>query len=242
MATLDHMKRALRQQAKSDDALASQPLSDEQYSAGFKFFVQCSTAYEDFILPQLIQLLALILKSRLRVSVLEIGPGPESVLGRLPLKIRQNITRYSALESNSIFASHLEEWLKSAYEYGLPRPCLEMDQPGNGTAILFHRDGPLLLQGLVLYQVATFPTGIVRVENSDDSLDRLIPFIAGYVPQTTATQLQWRNICRSLGRQVEAHLIFAAPEVMMAFTRHSTALPEIASRVPVADGKMQVKN
>ncbi|KAK1853492.1 adenine phosphoribosyltransferase [Colletotrichum chrysophilum] len=209
MATLDHMKRALRQQAKSDDALASQPLSDEQYSAGFKFFVQCSTAYEDFILPQLIQLLALILKSRLRVSVLEIGPGPESVLGRLPLKIRQNITRYSALEPNSIFASHLEEWLKSAYEYGLPRPCLER---------------------------------IVRVENSDDSLDRLIPFIAGYVPQTTATQLQWRNICRSLGRQVEAHLIFAAPEVMMAFTRHSTALPEIASRVPVADGKMQVKN
>ncbi|KAI8297826.1 adenine phosphoribosyltransferase [Colletotrichum sp. SAR11_59] len=184
MATLDHMKRALRQQAKSDVALASQPLSDEQYSAGFKFFVQCSTAYEDFILPQLIQLLAPILKSRLRVSVLEIGPGPESVLGHLPLKIRQNITRYSALE----------------------------------------------------------PNRIVRVENSDDSLDRLIPFIAGYVPQTTATQLEWRNICRSLGRQVEAHLIFAAPEVMMAFTRHSTALPEIASRVPVADVKMQVKN
>ncbi|KAF3807862.1 FAD-linked oxidoreductase [Colletotrichum gloeosporioides] len=293
MATLDHLKCSLRQQqAMAGGALVSQPLSDEQYSTGFNIFKEGSVTYNDFIKSQLTQVLTPIFKSRLRVSVLEIGPGPKSVLGCVPLEMRRKITSYSALEPNGLFAPQLEEWLKSADENGLPLPCLEgetdarrlpfdlasskktfcdekfdviifchsmydmhpkheylraaldllVDQPANSTVIVFHRDGPLHLQGLVPYQVATFPTGIVRVEDSDDSLDRFIPFIAGYVPKTTAIQLEWRNICRSLGRRDKGHLIFAAPEVMMAFTRHSTALPELTSKVPVADGEMQVKN
>lgn len=127
------------------------------------------------------------------------------------------------------------------HEYLRAAVDLLADQPENSTVIVFHRDGPLHLEGLVPHQVATFPTGIVRVEDSDDCLDRFISFIAGYVPKTTAVQLDWRQICRSLGRHDEEHLIFAAPEVMMAFTRHSAALPELTSRVPVADGEMQVK-
>ncbi|KAI8182762.1 adenine phosphoribosyltransferase [Colletotrichum sp. SAR 10_86] len=293
MATLDHLKCSLRQQqATAGGALVSQPLSDEQYSTGFNIFKEGSITYNDFIQSQLTQVLTPIFKSRLRVSVLEVGPGPKSVLGCVPLEMRRKITTYSALEPNELFAPQLEEWLKSADENGLPLPCLQgepdvrrtpfdlssskktfcngkfdvilfchsmygmhpkheylraaldllVDQVANSTVIVFHRNGPLHLEGLVPYQVATFPAGIVRVENTDDSLDRVTSFIAGYVPDTKAIKLEWRQICRSLGRHAESHLIFAAPEVMMAFTRHSTALPDLTSRVPVADGEMQVKN
>ncbi|KAK2763636.1 adenine phosphoribosyltransferase [Colletotrichum kahawae] len=289
MATLDHLKRSLRQQATADDA---QPLSDEQYSTGFNFFKEGSNAYDDFIQPQLAQVLTAIFKSRLRVSVLEIGPGPKSVLGCLPLEMRRRITRYSVLEPNELFASQLGGWLKLADENGLPLPCLEgepdvrriafdlnssqetfsdekfdlilfchsmygmkpkheylraaldllVDQPANSMAIVFHRNGSFCLDGLVPRQNATFPTGTVRLEDTDDSVDRLTSFIAGFLPNTAAIQLEWRQICRSLGRHDGSHLIFAAPEVMMAFTRHSTALPELTVRLPVLEGKMQVKN
>lgn len=292
MATLDHLKRALREPPKSNDALVSQPLSDEEYSMSFNLFKEGSNAYEGFILPQLTQVFTPIFKARLRVSVLEIGPGSKSVLGHLPLKLRHQITSYSALEPNGLFASRLEEWLESADDKGLPLPSLEsrpdvrwipfdlnssketfydekfdailfchsmygmhhkhdylraaldllVDEPANSMVIVFHRDGPLHLEGLVPHQTATFPTGIIRVESTNESLDRFTSFIAGFIPKTTSIQLEWRNICRSLGRRDEGHLIFAAPEAMMAFTRHSTALPELTSRVPVADGEMQVKN
>ncbi|KAI8243723.1 adenine phosphoribosyltransferase [Colletotrichum sp. SAR 10_96] len=252
---------------------------------------ELSLLTELWCLPsQLTQVLTPIFKSRLRVSVLEVGPGPKSVLGCVPLEMRRKITTYSALEPNELFAPQLEEWLKSADENGLPLPCLQgpdvrrmpfdlnssketfcdekfdvilfchsmygmhpkheylraaldllVDQP-KSTVIVFHRNGPLHLQGLVPYQVATFPAGIVRVKNTNETLKRFTSFIAGFIPKTTAIQNEWRNICRSLGRRDEGHLIFAAPEVMMAFTRHSTALSELTSRVPVADGEMQVKN
>ncbi|KAH0428261.1 adenine phosphoribosyltransferase [Colletotrichum camelliae] len=292
MTTLDHLKRSLRQQATVDDALVSQPLSDEQYSTGFNFFKEGSTAYDDFIQPQLTQVFTPIFESRLRVSVLETGPGPKSVLGCLPAKMRRKITRYSALEPNGLFASQLGEWLKSADENGLPLPCLEsepevrhlafdpnsskeafederfdvilfchsmygmntkhdhlraaldllVDQPANGTVVVFHRDGSLHLDGLVPQQTSTFPHRTIDVVDTNDSLDSFAPFIAGYVPKSARIQLEWRSICRSLGRHDGDHLVFAAPEVMMAFTRHSTALPELTARVPVVDGEMLVKN
>ncbi|OHE97278.1 adenine phosphoribosyltransferase [Colletotrichum orchidophilum] len=296
MATLEHLTRVLRQQATINEPPASQLLSDAQYSAGFSFFKQSSgcTTYQDFVLPQLSELLIPILNSRLRTSVLEIGPGPESVLGYLPYDTRRKIKRYTAFEPNCLFASRLEECLTSTEKSGSPLPCLEerpdirhrpfnldnspktlgedkfdvilfchsmyrmhpkhsslfaaldllAEQPTNGLVIFFHRDGPLHLNGLVPHQTASFPNGMVRVKDTDDSLDCFASFIAGFIPEPKDILLEWRKLCRALGRRDDdGNLVFAAPDIMMAFTRHSTALPELKSQLPaVADGNMPVKN
>lgn len=113
MATLDTLKKALVKKAAATTT-AKQSLSDEQYSAGFDFFLKDPAwkTYQDFIIPQLSQLLSPLFQSRLRISVLEIGPGPKSVLGHLPDDQRQKITKYDAFEPNKLFASRLEEWLR----------------------------------------------------------------------------------------------------------------------------------
>ncbi|KAK4081658.1 CAZyme family AA7 [Trichoderma aggressivum f. europaeum] len=119
MATLDALKRALRQKATSP----KQPLSDEQYSAGFDILLQGPgwKTYQDFISPQLSQVLTTLLNSRIRISVLEIGPGPKSVLGYLPDDQRRKINRYAAFEPNGLYATELQEWLETQS----PLPCLE---------------------------------------------------------------------------------------------------------------------
>ncbi|KAI5867324.1 phosphoribosyl transferase domain protein [Durotheca rogersii] len=126
MATLDTLKWALRQKASTTSS-PKRSLSDAQYSAGFKILVQGSgwLTYQDFIIPQLSQLLASLLHSRTHISVLEIGPGPKTVLGYLSGCLRQKITRYVAFEPNALFATGLEEWLCSASETESPLPCLE---------------------------------------------------------------------------------------------------------------------
>ncbi|KAK4174906.1 hypothetical protein QBC36DRAFT_332641 [Triangularia setosa] len=122
MATLDTLKRALLQKASATTSTQKQPLSDEQYRVGLDIFLQSSgwMTYQDFIVPQLIQLLGPLFQSRLRISVLEIGPGPKSVLGHLLDDQKQKITKYTAFEPNKVFASKLKEWLHSN-----PFPCLE---------------------------------------------------------------------------------------------------------------------
>ncbi|KAL7625173.1 hypothetical protein AAE478_004388 [Parahypoxylon ruwenzoriense] len=127
MATLDSLKRGLRQKATATASSPKQPLSDTQYSAGFDILVQGSgwMTYQDFIIPQLSQLLAPLLNSRTRISVLEIGPGPKSVLGYLPGYLRRKVRRYAAFEPNTLFATRLEEWLCSTSETESPLPCLE---------------------------------------------------------------------------------------------------------------------
>jgi hypothetical protein len=52
--------------------------------------------------------------------VLEIGPGPESVLTYLPGSLRQRITKYTAFEPNSLFSEQLGEWLST--DEGAPFP------------------------------------------------------------------------------------------------------------------------
>ena len=73
--------------------------------------VQGSTCYQEFTFPQLAWLLASLLDSKDRISVLEIGPGPRSVLGGLPDYQRRKIELYEAFEPNQLFAESLEAWL-----------------------------------------------------------------------------------------------------------------------------------
>lgn len=292
MATLGFLKRSLRHQAAAHESIATQPLSDAQYSAGFSFFEPGSrcTAYRDFILPQLCQLINTILHSRLGISVLEIGPGPRSVLGDLPRDMKRKIKRYTAFEPNGLFASRLEEGILSTEEAVLP--CLETapdirrtpfnpenslttlsddkfdvvlfchsmygmnpkddyicaalnlldEHVANGRAILFHRDGPLGLASLGPHQTANFPTGTIRVADTDDSLDSFASFIAGFVPKSDKVLQEWRKNCRAVGRRDIDDLVFAAPDVMMTFSRHSTALPDLTSRLPLIIGDIHVKN
>ncbi|KAF2187516.1 hypothetical protein K469DRAFT_629357 [Zopfia rhizophila CBS 207.26] len=127
MATLDSLKRALRQKAKATASSPKQPLSETQYSAGFDILVRGSgwMTYQDFIIPQLSQLLAPLFNSRIHISALEIGPGPKSLLGYLPGRLRRKVRRYTAFEPNGLFATRLEEWLCSTSETESPLPCLE---------------------------------------------------------------------------------------------------------------------
>ncbi|KAB2576361.1 FAD-linked oxidoreductase [Lasiodiplodia theobromae] len=301
MATLESLKRALKQEAKATASAPEQPLSETQYSAGFNVLVQDSgwMTYQDFIIPQLSQLLAPLFDSRIHISALEIGPGPKSVLGYLPDRLRRKIKRYTAFEPNGLFAASLGEWLGSNPETESPLPHLEsaadirrtpfvlednggcsddkkfdiilfchslygmklkrkfiekalgmfFERPQDGMVVVFHRDEALHLDGLVCHQMASFPTGVVRVANDDETLDCFAPFIAGFAMQDVdvdkAVRAQWRKVCRALGRREEAdpnHLLFSAPNVMAAFTRHATTLPELAAQVPLMEGNRVVKN
>ncbi|KAK3369675.1 phosphoribosyl transferase domain protein [Lasiosphaeria ovina] len=325
MATLDSLKQTLRERAMAmamamETATAAsphQPLSNAQFSAGFDILTQGSgwTTYQDFIIPRLSEVLAPLFDSRSHISVLEVGPGPRSVLGSLPDSLRRKIRKYSAFEPNGLFVTQLEQWIGSPAttpEAEVPLPCLESapeihqvafvardtkDSNGSGAvtttdadrgdgdekfdAILFchsmygmkpkhtfirsaldmlvERDNGLVvvfhrqsldhdLDGLVCHRAASFPSGTVSVEaNNDEALDRFAAFVAGFNVSHEATRAEWRNVCRALGgREHDAHhpdhVVFSAPEVMAAFTRHATALPELAVKVPLADRDKMVKN
>ena len=127
MATLDSLKQALRQKAKATASSPKQPLSDTQYSAGFDILLRGSgwITYQDFIIPQLSQLLTPLFNSRDSISALEIGPGPKSLLGYLPGRLRRKVRKYTAFEPNGLFATRLEEWLCSTSETESPLRCLE---------------------------------------------------------------------------------------------------------------------
>lgn len=308
MATLDSLRRALRQKAIATESSQMQPLSESQYSAGFDILLQESgrSTYQDFIVPQLSLLLTTLFNSHVRISVLEVGPGPESVLGYLPDCLRRKIKRYAAFEPNELFATRLEDRFCSASEDGSPLPCLEglpdidrsafalestarintsttttiddekfdvilfchsmygmkprhkfieraldmlVVQPEDGMVVVFHRDGILHLDGLACHRSASFPTGAIRVANNDEVLDCFTSFIAGFVIQDVAAykavQVEWRKVCRALGRREEAypdHILFSSPDVMVAFNRHATKLADLTSRMPVVIGDNRVKN
>lgn len=127
MTTLDSLKQALRQKAKATASSLKQPLSDAQYSAGFDILLRGSgwITYQDFVIPQLSQLLAPLFNSRNHISALEIGPGPKSLLGYLPGRLRRKVRKYTAFEPNDLFATRLEEWLCSTSETEPPLLCLE---------------------------------------------------------------------------------------------------------------------
>ena len=308
MATLDSLKRALGQKAILTASSSKQPLSETQYSAGFDTLVRGSgwMTYQDFIIPQLSQLLAPLFNSRIHISALEIGSGPKSLLGYLPDRLRGKIRRYTAFEPNGLFATRLEEWICSSSKMKSPLPCLEspptihrmpflledntgsgtgtvtsdndekydiilfchsmygmkpkhrfieralemlVDRPQGGMVVVFHRDGALHLDGLVCHRTASFPTGVVSVANNDEALDCFAPFVAGFIMQDVdvdkAIRVDWREVCRALGRREKAHpdqLLFSSPNFMAAFTQHATTLPELTAQVPLVKGDKTVKN
>lgn len=118
-----------------------------------------------------------------------------------------------------------------------------VQQPDSGMVVVFHHDKALYLDGLVSTRTVTFPTGAVSVTNDDDALDCFARFIAGLSIQDTeadkALRAEWRKACRSLGRRDEAqpnHLFFSWPNIMMAFTKNATTLPELTAQVPALKG------
>ncbi|KAL7799941.1 hypothetical protein V8C37DRAFT_407432 [Trichoderma ceciliae] len=266
-------------------ATASSPkqsLSEAQYSAGFDLLMRGPgwATYQHFIIPQLSQLLAPLFNSRIRISVLEIGPGPKSVLGCLPERLRRKIKRYAALEPNGLFATNCPFDLDSNTAssigtgtrdgddkfdvilfchsmYGMKpkhrviERALEMlvDQPEGGMVVVFHRDGTLNFDGLICHRTASFPTGAIRVADDDGTLDCFAAFVTGFVMKDTdmerPVRVEWRKVCRALGRRREAHphhLLFSSPEVIVAFTQHAIMLPELTAQVPLVKGDMTIKN
>jgi len=133
MATLDYLKKALVQSTNIKPSATSsrEPLTDEQYAAGFEAFVQGPgwAIYHNFIIPELSYLLAPAHQSNKLLSVLEIGPGPKSILAHLHRSLRKRIGKYNAFEPNVLFASKLENWLQGHEKTGTtskaPFPCLE---------------------------------------------------------------------------------------------------------------------
>jgi phosphomevalonate kinase len=125
MATLDSLKLALKQNAESKTN-QNRHLSDTQYEAGLNAFVRNSGwgTYQDFIIPELTRLLTPLLNSRNRVSVLEVGPGPKSVLEHLPSHMRRKVGWYTAFEPNTLFATSLKNGLCDTAENEPAFPCL----------------------------------------------------------------------------------------------------------------------
>ncbi|KAK9421797.1 putative Phosphomevalonate kinase [Seiridium unicorne] len=142
MATLNSLKLALRQVDTTTVSLSKQPLPDTQYAAGFYNLSQGPgwKIYQEFIIPKLIQLLVSLFRSRNDISVLEIGPGPQTVFGHLPGFLRRKIRKYSAYEPNALFATKLAEWLCSSSEAEPPLPSLQSPPNIHPTPFNLDRD------------------------------------------------------------------------------------------------------
>lgn len=127
LTTLESLKQSLRHKATTTSSSAKRPLTDSQYIADFEILLGSSgwLTYQDFIIPQLSALLDPLVNLGVRIPVLEVGPGPQSVLGYLPSHIRRSIRRYSAFKLNKLFALRLKEWLHSTSGTGILLPCLE---------------------------------------------------------------------------------------------------------------------
>ncbi|KAK4443287.1 hypothetical protein QBC34DRAFT_337219 [Podospora aff. communis PSN243] len=126
MASIDTLKQALKDASSSVPGAAAaykRLLTDAEYASGFDTFKRGVgwATYQNFIIPQLSSLLAPLMSARTSISVLEIGPGPESVLGYLPDHQRRKITGYTAFEPMTLFATKLQEWFQTK----APMPSLE---------------------------------------------------------------------------------------------------------------------
>jgi adenine phosphoribosyltransferase len=89
----------------------------------------------------------------------------------------------------------------------------------------------------------------VRVADNDEVLDCFSRFVAGHFMKDQeldkVVRLEWRKACRSMGHREEAHpdqLLFDSPDMMVAFNRQATSLPELMSNVPLVRGDKNIKN
>ncbi|KAF5002043.1 hypothetical protein FGRMN_654 [Fusarium graminum] len=120
MATLKNLKSVLKKLVP--DTASTTLLTDKQYSDGFDLFLQQGgwETYRNFIVPQLSQQLSHLLAKCDQISLLEVGPGPKSILAYLPDSLRRRISKYTALEPNKLFAAELGEWLNSTENTPFP--------------------------------------------------------------------------------------------------------------------------
>ena len=175
---------------------------------------------------------------------------------RIPFVLQDNIrsatstdTRNNDEKYDIILFCHSMYGMKPKHRF--IEHALEMlvDQPQRGMVVVFHRDEALHLDGLVCHRTASFPTGVVSVADNDEALDCFTPFVVGFIMQDVdvdkAMRLDWREVCRALGRREEAHpdqLFFSSPNLMVAFTQHATTLPELTAQVPLVKGDKTIKN
>ncbi|CAK4032710.1 phosphoribosyl transferase domain [Lecanosticta acicola] len=141
MATLNFLKSSLEAVAEDVQKLA---LSDEQYSLGLDIVLQGthSDTYRQFIVPQLSRLFARLSISQTSISILEIGPGPKTVLGLLPHHLRRRVKRYVAFEPNAVFAANLAEFLAPKQEKDKPLPRLHTPADIRAGKFTIHQDAP----------------------------------------------------------------------------------------------------
>lgn len=141
----------------------------------------------------------------------------------------------------------------SLYDISPKRACIErsfemlVERPRAGIVVIFHRDYTLRLDGLVSYRRVSLPTGTVEVPDEDTSLDSFASFIAGSVAENVETQravqIEWRAVCRAIGRSSRpGYLSFASPQAMIAFTKRAVTLTTLAVQVPLVSGSRVVKN
>ncbi|KAH5170517.1 hypothetical protein HBH77_230290 [Parastagonospora nodorum] len=123
MASLNALKQALKHASAHIDYSSRRTLSDDQYAGGFSNFNEAPNdrMYRAFITPTLTSILGPLFDSRLAISVLEIGPGPKTILASLPEGMKRKIKRYKAFEPNEVFAKRLDDQLgcvvrREAYE------------------------------------------------------------------------------------------------------------------------------
>ncbi|KAB5571995.1 phosphoribosyl transferase domain protein [Coniochaeta sp. 2T2.1] len=313
MATLTALKDALRKEPSTHPSSPKTPLTDAQYAAGYEIITSGAgqDIYNSFIIPQLSALIGRIISSHGYISVLEVGPGPKSVLGELPFEQRRRFKRYVALEPNRLFADSLKEWMRPARErddgtgektpfwlitdnevwkgkgpevrtarleleeeddamgeeegndeekfdviifchsmYGMKPEREYMERAlgmldEDGVVIVFHRDGLVLdFDTLVCSRTASYPTGRVSVADDPRALDDFAAFIAGYQPPHDLVRVEWRNICRNLGRRGGTDLTFSSPELMVTFTQQAIWLNQLADAVKLSTEALagRVKN
>lgn len=85
-------------------------------------------AYREFIISKLSPLVESLLQTRTSISILEVGPGPKSTIGRLPGHLRRRVSRYAGFKPNKLFAWPLRNSLLPASEGGEQQlPCLESE-------------------------------------------------------------------------------------------------------------------
>jgi hypothetical protein len=71
--------------------------------------------------------------------------------------------------------------IKSKYRF--IKQVLEMliKRPEGGMVVVFHRYRTLYLDGLIYYRTASFPTGVIYIENNNEVLDYFTPFVIGFI-------------------------------------------------------------
>lgn len=107
-----------------------------------------------------------------------------------------------------------------------------------GLAVVFHQGENQEYDGLVCCRSATYPTGIVPVTDNEEVLVCFSRFVVRCVMHISnlneAVQCEWHKACRSLGRREEAYrdrLVFDLPDLMVAFNRQATSLPDVIAKV-----------